>query len=320
MLDRQKDFSNRLRQAASDQSRKGSDNALRRRFGYGGRWNRDPYDPSRRSLPGGTNPQIDRLANEKQQMAEQLEQLQRDVQRQAQSLADDEPQLSSKLRDAVSSLQQQDLASHMKKDSDWIRDGYAAQTWVNEQGATLALDRFNRQMQQARELAQNAKPGNGQPKPGDDMQQALQQLQQLRQQLSQAARPGNQSGQPSSSSSNSAAEQDFRSGGMMPGGNPAIAEAMQNMAALRRQLAPRGSRAYYDSEYAYRFLNDLQGADPSELAARLNREVLPALQRLEVDLKREANTPPGAGRIAAPEPTPDQYGDAIAEYFKKLSQ
>lgn len=107
---------------------------------------------------------------------------------------------------------------------------------------------------------------------------------------------------------------------MLPGGNPAIAEAMQNMASLRRQLAPRGSRAYYDSEYAFRFLNDLQGADPSELAARLNREVLPALQRLEVDLKREAKTPPGAGRIAAPEPAPDKYSDAIAEYFKKLSQ
>jgi hypothetical protein len=320
MLDKQKDFSNRLRQAASEQRNDGSANALRRRFGYGGRWNRDPYDPSRQSLPGNTSPQMDRLANEKQQMAEQLEQLQREVQRQAQNLAGDDPQLSSKLRDAVSSLQQQDLASHMKKDSDWIRDGYAAQTWVNEQGATLALDHFNQQMQQAQQLAQNAKRGNGQPKPGDDTQRALQQLEQLRQQLSRATRPGNQGGQPGSSSSDSPAEQDFRGGGMLPGGNPAIAEAMQNMASLRRQLAPRGSRAYYDSEYAFRFLNDLQGADPSELAARLNREVLPALQRLEVDLKREAKTPPGAGRIAAPEPAPDKYSDAIAEYFKKLSQ
>jgi hypothetical protein len=107
---------------------------------------------------------------------------------------------------------------------------------------------------------------------------------------------------------------------MMPGGRPAIAEAMQNIASLRQQLGPRSGRAYYDSEYAYRFLNDLQDADPGELAARLNREVLPALQRLEVDLKKQAKMPPDAGRVAASEPTPDPYGDAVAEYFKKLSK
>jgi hypothetical protein len=92
------------------------------------------------------------------------------------------------------------------------------------------------------------------------------------------------------------------------------------MAALRQQLGPRNGQAYYDSEYAYRFLQDLQGADPAELAARLNSEVLPTLQRIEVDLKRQAKMPPDAGRVAAPEPTPDNYGDAVAEYFKKLSK
>jgi hypothetical protein len=329
MLQHQKDFSNRLRQAASAQNSEGnaSDNASERRYGYGGgRWNRDPYDPTRRSLPGGSNRQIDRLADEKQQMSQQLEQLQRQVQRQAQNLAGGQPQVSSKLRDAVSGIQQQDLASHMKKNADWIRQGYAAETWVNEQGATMALDQFNRQMQEAQQLAQNAGPGKGGAQPGDDTQRALQQVEDLRRQLSQQAaqrgsqggqanqtgQPGSQSGQPS----NDAA----RNGGAMPGGNPAIAEAMQNMASLRQQLGPRSGRAYYDSEYAYRFLQDLQGADPSELAARLNREVLPTLQRLEVDLKRQGKMPPDAGRVAAPEPTPANYADSVAEYFKKLSQ
>jgi hypothetical protein len=309
MLEHQKDFSNRLRQAGSSRNGEGSDSesAANRQYGYGGgRWNRDPYDPTRRSFPGATNRQTDRLADEKQQMAGQLDQLQREIQRQAQTLAGGQPQVSSKLRDAVSGIQQQDVASHMKKNADWIRQGYAAETWVNEQGATLALDQFNRQMQEAQQLAQNTQPGNGNGQPGDDTQRALQQVEQLRRQL------GQQASQPGSSNA--------RSGGMMPGGRPAIAEAMQNIASLRQQLGPRSGRAYYDSEYAYRFLNDLQDADPGELAARLNREVLPALQRLEVDLKKQAKMPPDAGRVAASEPTPDPYGDAVAEYFKKLSK
>ncbi|MGA8593220.1 MAG: hypothetical protein WB676_00615, partial [Bryobacteraceae bacterium] len=307
MLEHQKDFSNRLRQAASSQNGEGNDSdAANDRFAYGGRWNRDPYDPTRRSLPSGTNRQIDRLADEGQQMADQLDRLQRAVQHQAQSLAGGQPQVSSKLRDAVSGIQQQDLASHMKKNADWIRQGYAKETWVNEQGATLTLDQFNRQMQEAEQLARNTQPANGNGQPGDDTERALQQVEQLRRDLSQ------QSSQPGNSTA--------RSGGMMPGGRPAIAEAMQNIASLRRQLGPRSGRAYYDSEYAYRFLNDLQNADPGELAARLNREVLPALQRLEVDLKKQAKMPPDASRLAASEPTPEAYSDAVAEYFKKLSK
>jgi hypothetical protein len=106
----------------------------------------------------------------------------------------------------------------------------------------------------------------------------------------------------------------------MPGGNPGIAEAMQNLANLRQRLASRNGRAYYDSEYAFRFLQDLEGADPEELAKRLNHEVLPSLDRLEMDIKREGNAPPDGGRLAAAEPTPDTYRDAVAEYFKKLSK
>ena len=106
----------------------------------------------------------------------------------------------------------------------------------------------------------------------------------------------------------------------MPGGRPAIAEAMQNLASLRQQLAVRNGRSYYDSEYAFRYLQDLEGASPEELSKRLNKEVLPALERLEVDIKREAKAPPDGGRLAAAEPTPDTYRDAVAEYFKKLSK
>jgi hypothetical protein len=318
MAQQQKDFANRLRQAASQAAQNGesSDNAARRYgYGYGGRWNRDPYDPTRRAFPSGTTKQTDQLADEKERMADQLEQLQRQIQRQAQNAAGSQPDLSAKLREALSGVQQQDLAAHMKKNAEWIRRGYGAEAWVNEQSASMALDQFNKQMQQARAAAQNqnAQQGNQGAQPDSETARALQQIEQLRRQLGQAGQqPGQQAGQPG--------DPNYRNGGALPGGRPAIAEAMQNLANLRRQLAARNGRAYYDSEYAFRFLQDLDGADPAELSKRLNHEVLPSLDRLEMELKREAKLPPDGGRLAASEPTPDTYRDAVAEYFKKLSK
>jgi hypothetical protein len=312
MFQQQKDFSNRLRQAASEAARSGrpSDSAIRR-FMYGGRWNRDPNDPRRRGFPSAATKQTDRLADEKAEMADQLEQLQRQIQRQARNAAGTQPDLSAKLRDALSNIEQQDLAARMKKNSEWIRQGYGAQAWVNEQSATLGLDQFNQQMQQARAAAQNAPQQGNKGQQDAETARALQQVEQLRRQLGQASQAG-QGGQPG--------QQRARGGGPMPGGGPAIAEAMQNLASLRQRLASRSGRAYYDSEYAFRFLQDLEGADPAELTERLNREVLPSLDRLEMDIKREAKAPPDGGRLAASEPTPDTYRDAVAEYFKKLSK
>ncbi len=322
MAQQQKDFSNRLREAASEAARSGTGSSsssesasAQRRFMYGGRWNRDPNDPTRRSLPSGTTPQIDKLAEEKERMAAQLEQLQQDVQRQAQKLSGDQPQVSSKLRDALSGVEQQDLAAHMKKNAEWIRDGYGAQAWVNEQGATLSLDQFSKQLQNARAAAQQQGQGKGAAagQTQDETARAVQQVQQLRRDLQQASR----SGQLANGGSMSRGQQQAN-GGNMPGGQPAIAEAMQQLATLRQQLGTRG-KAYYDSEYAFRNLQDLQNADAGELDRRLSREVLPSLERLEVDLKREGKMPPEGGRVAATEPTPDTYRDAVAEYFKKLS-
>lgn len=311
MLQQQKDFANRLRQAASESAKNGnsSDNAMRR-YMYGRRFGRgDPNDPTMRSMPSEPTKQINRLADEKARMADQLEQLQRQVQRQAQNAAGAQPDVSAKLRAALSNIEQQDLAARMKKNSEWIRQGYGAEAWVNEQSATLSLDQFNQQMQQARAAAQNApqqQANTGQQGQQDpETARALQQVEQLRRQLGQAGQ---------------ADQQNARNGGPMPGGRPAIAEAMQNLANLRQRLASRNGRAYYDSEYAFRFLQDLDGADPAELSKRLNREVLPTLERLEVDIKREAKLPPDGGRLAASEPSPDTYRDAVAEYFKKLSK
>jgi hypothetical protein len=313
MVERQKDFASRLRQEYSRQANNETEQADsgvpslsgRRRFSRGW-WNRDPNDPRYSGAPANRTPQSDRLAQEKASMADDLEQMERQLQRNAQNFSGSRPDVASKLRDAIEGIQQQDLTSRMKKNAEWIRQGYGAQTWVNEQSMTPSLEQLARQVQQARAAAEKGEQARG-PQQGDGSAQALAQVQQLKRDLAQMQRNGSWSpfgsGQPSINNQQGA-----------------VQDAMQNLAALRQQLSSKSGRAYYDAEYALRFLHDLEGASPAELSARLDRVVLPSLERLEVDLQNEMKHPPASGRVAGPEDSPEAYRDAIAAYFRKLSQ
>lgn len=66
---------------------------------------------------------------------------------------------------------------------------------------------------------------------------------------------------------------------------------------------------------------NLSGASPTELSERLNREILPALERLELQLRRKLDEK-GLGQVrsAGSEPVPTGYADAVADYFRRLSK
>ena len=58
-----------------------------------------------------------------------------------------------------------------------------------------------------------------------------------------------------------------------------------------------------------------------ELTQRLNREVLPSIERLELELRRkleEKNS--DQVRSAGAVTVPPGYSDAVADYFRKLSK
>lgn len=59
----------------------------------------------------------------------------------------------------------------------------------------------------------------------------------------------------------------------------------------------------------------------AELQQRLNREVLPNLQALEVKLRRQVEEQ-GGGQVksGATDKVPAGFSDAVAEYFRKLSK
>jgi hypothetical protein len=63
-------------------------------------------------------------------------------------------------------------------------------------------------------------------------------------------------------------------------------------------------------------------ADPNRLQSTIGQDAVSRLERLEVELARrtgELQQLEGA-RLRAPEDSPEKYRDAVAEYFRKLSQ
>jgi hypothetical protein len=99
-----------------------------------------------------------------------------------------------------------------------------------------------------------------------------------------------------------------------------LQDAISGLNSLRGRLDPndRAFRGYVDNTLgSLRTLN----ADPRLLDSAISQDAVTSLERLEVELgRRLGEQGAGGARTGAPEASPEKYRDAVAEYFKKLSQ
>ena len=97
-------------------------------------------------------------------------------------------------------------------------------------------------------------------------------------------------------------------------------DAINGLNTLRGQIDPRDRafRGYVDNTLgSLRTLN----ADPRLLDSAISQDAVTQLERLEVELgRRLGEQGAGGARSGTPEASPEKYRDAVAEYFKKLSQ
>ena len=76
-----------------------------------------------------------------------------------------------------------------------------------------------------------------------------------------------------------------------------------------------------DVQGLLRGLQQLNYLNEGELAGRLSRQVLPELERLELEIRRKLDENGGDQvRSAGTETIPSGYADAVAEYFRRLSK
>ena len=214
-----------------------------------------------------------------------------EIQEQAQGVAGSQPDASSKLRSALSDAQQKELALRMKKSAEWIRDGYGSRTLGQEDSVTEGTEQLSRQLRDAQQALQAGDQG-GQNGQSDAAARALSQVRALREQLERGG-PQRQG-------------QNAQNGGNAPVGGPGPAiggdtyaglpDAMRQLSGLRQQVGGRDRQLRDDIDGALWSLNRLYGARSGLLDSRISHEVLPSLERLEVELSRRL----GNGRRECP--------------------
>jgi hypothetical protein len=320
-------------------------------YGYGRRnWEPEPVAPH---LPGA---QERAIADEKARLGKELQQLQSDMQKQERSMASTQPGASSKMRKALSDAEQKELAMRMQKTAEWMRQGYGERNLGVEENMASGIEQLSRDLQDVQNALKSG-DANGKSQQGDRNAEALSQVRNLRQMLESAqnaraqqqaqkqgyqqeslARDGQGQQQTGQQSEQPGGEQNGQvsAGGRQgnpsnqygPTGGPgavmdsqSVRSAIGDLNSLRGRLDPRDRalRGYVDDTIgSLRLLN----ADPNVLQSTIGQDAVSRLERLEVELARrsgELQQLEGA-RLRAPEDSPEKYRDAVAEYFKKLSQ
>ncbi|MGA9939953.1 MAG: hypothetical protein WBP92_17030 [Candidatus Acidiferrales bacterium] len=141
--------------------------------------------------------QASALARDRQQLADDLANIEKQARDAERELAPTQRGAASKLRDALGNLDQEDLQTRLQRSADWLRRGIGPNSLSAESGISSDLQRFGDQVRQAQQAL-----GAGQQQPqGQDSQAAIDRLEQLRNQMAgitrDMGRPGD-SGRPGS--------------------------------------------------------------------------------------------------------------------------
>lgn len=279
------------------------------RFGYGFRrrnWQQE-MEPRRLATE-----QERALASDKEKLSQQLSELQRSMQQQVQMLAGAQPGVSSKLRKALSEAEQKELALRMQKDAEWMRQGYGDRNLGMENGITAGVQDLSRQLRDA-ERAVESGDQSGQ---GGGSQKATEELSRVRALREELERASDAGGQQSGSSFTGP-----RGGEGVATGRQDLQSAVRELENLRAHVDPRDRELSGYLNGAIGTLQHLTGAEAGLLDARLSREAMVSLERLEVELNKRASEERKDGtRTGAPEASPEKYRDSVAQYFKKLSK
>ncbi|MGH7246642.1 MAG: hypothetical protein ACREH9_00925, partial [Pseudomonadota bacterium] len=198
------------------------------------------------------------------------------------------------------------------------------------QKALARVEQLRQQMQQLAQSGQQRRDGQNALGPQDAESQRLSRMAEQ-----SGGQPGQQSGQQQGQQGGQQAGQ-RAPGGPRGGGGPAIGtyggdrdpeqayrEALQELTQLRGSIgtSPEFTRGVNDLLQTIRQYDPSRIGDPNLLRDRLSRAVLPGLEDLELELRRQAGGDQSSQvRSGGADPIPPGYADAVAEYFRKLSK
>ena len=133
----------------------------------------------------------DRLAQDRQQLSNDLSRLQKNMRDSARELAPNQPGVAKQLRDALTEMDNSDLDNHAQRTADWLRRGINPNANGTEAQIARGLDKLQQQLQQAQQAMNEEKDGQrgagSQPGQGDQAA-ALDAIERLRSQVESMAR------------------------------------------------------------------------------------------------------------------------------------
>jgi len=185
------------------QQREQSDR-IRQVFGQGGGFATNPQDRKK-------------LGDDRQKLADDLGKLEKGLQDTARELAGNkQTAASTKLRDALSDMQQTDLRARVQRGSDWMRRGIDPNANGMEPEITAGMQRLEKGLQDAQQAM------GASPQPGNDSQQgletALNRVERLRNQMGGLSRDGQGRQQGQQGNGQGGGQQGGQQGGNQGGG------------------------------------------------------------------------------------------------------
>jgi len=144
--------------------------------------------------------QRNKLAEDRQHLSDDLGHLQKGLRDTAREMASNQPGTSSKLRDALSQMDQSDLDNRVQRTADWLRRGIDPNSNGTEAEIASDLKNLNNKLREAQQGAGSEGPGKpGEGKTGQGTQvAALDRVGRLRSEIERLGRgqnPGQQPGQ-----------------------------------------------------------------------------------------------------------------------------
>ena len=128
----------------------------------------------------------DRIAQERQQLSDDLSKLEKDMRDSAREMAPNQPGIAKQLRDALTEVDNSDLDNHTQRTADWLRRGINPNSNGTEEQIAQGLDKLKQQLQQAQQAMSEQQPGqrnSGRESGQSDQSAALDTIERLRKQI-----------------------------------------------------------------------------------------------------------------------------------------
>jgi len=303
----------------------------------------------------GDNPEA--LADDRQRLADDLSKVEKQMRDAVRELAANDRAAASKLRDALRELDQSDLDTRMQRSADWLRRGINPDRSGSESRIASDLEKLSQQVREAEQAATSGDRESS-ANALDQVESLRNRLEALDRNSGgrnaggnaagsrQSGRTGNQTGAVGNVGEfidhGGAAYGGPVYGGMNTGNNHyygqlpspaspdtapipperAYRESMAELDRLRQTVKedPESLRQVED------LIREMQSLDPSRfpgnpaLVEQLLGQVLSDVDKLELELRRDLHGKQ-AGEVRNSEslPVPPGYEDAVAAYFRRLS-